>query len=89
MARKICKFLFIATGAVLALLTVFLAITLAGVLRLASASVGIIGGADGPTAVFLLNNVVNTPLFYIWCTVLVVFIGSGIVLRSTRMKERK
>ena len=45
-----------------------------------SAHVGIIGGAGAPTAVFLLQKLASTPVFYAVVLSFLMFIGTGLTL---------
>lgn len=45
-----------------------------------TASIGIIGGADGPTAIFLTLNVMRSPVVYITIANFLVFSITGLIL---------
>ena len=83
--KKLLLTLFVLSGAALAAWAVFFAVMLLR-FRLTpaeSASVGIIGGADGPTAVLVTSQ---TGGGWLWLPLLV-FIASGIALLLLRRKK--
>ena len=49
-------------------------------------SVGMIGGADGPTAILITQALLETPLFQVLCLVTVLFVASLIGWLITRKK---
>lgn len=83
--RTVLKTLCIVSGIVFAALAIILVITAVQVSKTVNAaSVGIIGGADGPTAVFLMQKVMNTPLFYTVISTFLLFSGTGLALLFSR-----
>jgi Na+-transporting methylmalonyl-CoA/oxaloacetate decarboxylase beta subunit len=85
MKRTVLKVICIASGVLFTTLAIFLAISAMQVFsRVNAASVGIIGGADGPTAIFLTGKMMRIP--YV-CTIIAAFLtfsGTGLVLLFTR-----
>ena len=52
-----------------------------------AASVGIIGGADGPTAIFLTQKLLRTPVFRGMFWSFLIFIGTGLAMLITKKKR--
>ena len=85
MNRTVLKTLCIVSGVVFAALAIILVISAVQVSKTVNAaSVGIIGGADGPTAIFLTQKVMSTPLFYTVISIFLLFSGTGLVLLFTK-----
>ena len=81
MNRSVLKILCIVSGALLAVLTVILVICAVQASKTVdTAGIGIIGGADGPTAIFLTQEAINTPLFYTVISTFLLFVGTGLAL---------
>ena len=81
MNRTVWKTLCIVSGVVFAALAIILVISAVQVSKTVNAaSVGTIGGADGPTAIFLIQKVMSTPLFYTVISTFLLFSGTGLVL---------
>lgn len=77
--KKAFKITFIVAISLAVLLVVLLAVSAITAAGMHSGSVGIIGGADGPTAVFVTKTVIlDNPLFWIAFVLLVVAVVSGI-----------
>lgn len=81
MNRSVLKILCIVSGIVFAALAIILVIFVVQTSKTVdAASIGIIGGADGPTAIFLTGKVITTPLCYILISALLLFSGTGLAL---------
>ena len=79
MKRSVLKALCIASGVLFGVLGISLIITYVQAAQ-STHSVGIIGGADGPTAIFLLQRFLRTPLIVGIITAFLVFCGTGLTL---------
>lgn len=88
MIRTVLKVLCIVSGILFSILSIFLIISAVQVFHTANtASVGIIGGADGPTAIFLAGRIMRTPVF---CTMVAAFLsfgGTGLALLFTKKSK--
>lgn len=81
MNRTVLKILCIVSGILFATLTMLLIITAVQAFKTVDAtSIGIIGGADGPTAIFLTQKVMTTPLCYAVISTFLLFSGTGLTL---------
>ena len=81
MNRTVLKILCIVSGIVFAILAIILVISAMQASKTVdAASIGIIGGADGPTAIFLIQKVMNTPLYYTVISAFLLFSGTGLAL---------
>ena len=81
MQRTVLKTICIVSGILFAALSLFLVISAVQAYQeVDRASVGIIGGADAPTGMFLLGKIVRTPFGYIAGVAFLVFIGTGVGL---------
>lgn len=89
MRRTVLTILCILSGFLFTVLAIFLVISTMQVLSgVNAASIGIIGGADGPTAIFLTGQIMRTPLF---STMIVAFLSfgiTGLVLLFTRKPKK-
>lgn len=85
--KKLFKTTFFVT---LALILLFVALVVASAVFAEnnhSGSIGIIGGADGPTAIFITQTLIfANPVFWLLCFVTVLFIASAIGWLITRNK---
>lgn len=89
MNQKVLKILCIASGIVFVTLVVLLIISAVQFSKtVPAASVGIIGGADGPTAIFLTQRFMFSPIFMTMGTAFLVFVGTGIAWLVGRRKNR-
>ena len=84
--RKLFKITFFVTLAVIILLVVPVIVSAVSALSNPSPSVGIIGGADGPTAILITRTLFITPTFRLLCVVSLLCIVSAIGWIVTRRK---
>lgn len=85
MNRSVLKILCIVSGALFATLAVILVISAVQVSKTVNtASIGIIGGADGPTAMFLLQEMMRSPVFCTMIAAFLLFSGTGLTLLFTK-----
>lgn len=88
MKRNILKILCLVFGVVFAVLAIALVISAVQMRTAANAaSVGIIGGADGPTAIFLTQKLLRTPVFRGMFWSFLAFIGMGLAMIITQKKH--
>ena len=89
MQNRLLRWAFWCSGAVLALGLAYLAAMFIAfrVTPAEQASVGIIGGADGPTAVFVTSRAAPGPLFCLLAAA-AVFAGTGLALLIRRCGKR-
>lgn len=81
MNRSVLKILCIVSGIVFAILAIILVISAVQAFKTVdAASIGIIGGADGPTAIFLTQKAITTPLCYTVISAFLLFTGTGLAL---------
>lgn len=81
MSRTVLKTICIVSGVLFVMLSLFLVISAVQAYQEANrASIGIIGGADAPTAMFLLGKIMRTPFGYTVSVAFLVFVGTGIAL---------
>ena len=81
MNRTVLKILCIVSGILFAVFTAVLVICAVQASKAVdAASIGIIGGADGPTAIFITQKAITTPLFYTVISTFLLFIGTGLTL---------
>lgn len=89
MKRIVLKTIFIVSGIVFVTLAVLLIISAVQFSKtVPAASVGIIGGADGPTAIFLTQRFMFSPIFMTMGTAFLTFIGTGIAWLVARRSNR-
>ena len=89
MNRTVLKTLCIVSGIVFAALAVLLIISAVQVYKtVPAASVGIIGGADGPTAIFLTQRLMASPVFLAMGAAFLAFVGTGIAWMITGKTKR-
>ena len=89
MNRTVLKILCIVSGIVFATLAIILVISAVQASKTVDAgSIGIIGGADGPTAIFLTQEAINTPLFYTVISTFLLFVGTGLTLLIGRKAKK-
>ncbi len=85
--KKLFKVMFFIT---LALVFIAVALMVASIIFTENSnadSIGIIGGADGPTAVFITQTLVfDNPIFWVLCFVAALLIASAIGWLITRKK---
>ena len=85
--KKVFKITVFITLALILLFVAAVCVSLFSVESSYSGSVGIIGGADGPTAILITETLLFwNPLFWLLCLVFVVFIASAIGWLITRNK---
>ena len=73
------------SGVLFAVLAGIMVISAIRVYNMANApSIGIIGGADGPTAIFLTGKMMRSPVFFTMVAAFLTFIGTGLALLFTR-----
>ena len=88
MNKKVLKIICIISGIVFVTLVVLLIISAVQFSKtVPAASVGIIGGADGPTAIFLTQRIMFSPIFMTMGTAFLVFVGTGIAWLVGRRKN--
>ena len=81
MNRTVLKILCIVSGILFALFTAVLVICAVQAFKAVdAASIGIIGGADGPTAIFITQKVITTPLCYTGISAFLLFVVTGLML---------
>ena len=89
MKQKVLKMICIASGIVLVTLAALLIVSAVQLSKtVPAASVGIIGGADGPTAIFLTQRIMFSPIFMTMGTAFLAFVGTGIAWLVGRRKNR-
>ena len=88
MSRSALKVICIVSGILFVVLGIFTVVSVALILGTATASVGIIGGADAPTLNFQLNKIMHTPAFQAFAVAFLACAGTGIDLLFTK-KEKK
>ena len=77
--KRLFKSVFFITLALIFLFTVIVAVSAAMFGSGNIGDVGIIGGADGPTAIFITETIIfESAIFWILCVILVLFIVSAI-----------
>lgn len=86
MKRTVLKVLCTVSGVLCLILAVFMAIAAMQVTQKA-ASVSIIGGADGPTAVFLMERMIRTPIISGMVVTFLTFSGTGLALLLTKKRK--
>ena len=85
MHRTVLKILCMVSGILFAALAVILVISAMQVSKTANAAgMSIIGGADAPTAAFLLQKGMGAPAFCITIADFLLFVGTGLALLFTR-----
>ena len=85
MRRSVLKITCLVSGILFAVLSgLFIASAVRAFERLQTASIGIIGGADGPTALFLLQKVAATPVVSAAIVTFLIFAGTGLFLIFSR-----
>ena len=83
--KKACKITFFISLIIVILFVAVFAASIVSANDSSSSSVGIIGGADGPTAVFITKTLVfNNPLVWLFCLNAVLLIASAIGWIVTR-----
>lgn len=83
--KKACKITFFVFLALVILLVAVFAALIVSAESTNTSSVGIIGGADGPTAIFVTRTLVlNNPLFWLLCIASVFVVVSAIGWIITR-----
>ena len=89
MNKRVLKIICIVSGIVFAALAVLLIISAVQVYKtVPAAGVGIIGGADGPTAIFLTQRLMATPVFLAMGAAFLAFVGTGIAWLITGKTKR-
>ena len=86
--KKVFKTMFFVSLAILLLFAVFVAVASVASINTHSGSVGIIGGADGPTAIFITGSLIfGTPIFWVLAVAVMVLIASAIGWIATKNKK--
>lgn len=89
MQRTVLKTICIVSGVILVALSLFLVISAVQAYQEANrASIGIIGGADAPTAMFLLGQIMRTPFGYAAGVALLAFVGTGASLIFDKKSQK-
>lgn len=89
MNQKVLKIICIASGIVFVTLAALLIISAVQFSKtVPAASVGIIGGADGPTVIFLTQRFLFSPVFVTMGTAFLAFVGTGIAWLIVRRSNR-
>ncbi len=83
MKQTILKKLFIVFGGVLALLVIWMVASV--IQRSTDMGIGVIGGADGPTAIFLIRS---HPAYFWLMLALTAFVGTGIALLVRKISKK-
>ncbi len=77
--KKAFKITFLVSLAVIVLLSVIIAVSVVSAAEEHTSSVSIIGGADGPTAIFITRTLVfQNPIFILLCVSFAVVIVSAV-----------
>lgn len=85
MNRSVLKILCVVSGILFAILGIIVVISAVQVSKTVdAASIGIIGGAGMPTAVFLLQKVMRSPVFCTKIAAFLLFSGTGLALLLTK-----
>ena len=85
MKRTVLKVCCIVSGTLFAVFSIILLIAAVRAFHTANAaSIGIIGGADGPTAIFLTGRMMRSPVFFTMVANFLAFIGTGLALLFSR-----
>ncbi len=85
--KKLFKTTFFITLALVFLFVAFLVASAVSFDDNHSESIGIIGGADGPTAIFITRTLIfDNPMFWLQCFVTVLLIASAVGWFITRKK---
>lgn len=85
MPKKLLKIACIVFGILFVLFSVLTAVSVVSEMERVNTSGGIIGGADAPTAEFLLHN---SPLYYAALVALALFIVAGILLIFSSKRKK-
>ena len=89
MNKRVLKIICIVSGIVFAALAVLVILAAVQFYKTVPvASVGIIGGADGPTAIFLTQRLMATPVFIAMRVAFLAFVGTGIAWLITGKTKR-
>lgn len=89
MNKKVLKIICIVSGIVFVTLAALLIVSAVQLSKtVPAASVGIIGGADGPTAIFLTQRFMFSPIFMTMGAAFLTFIGTGIAWLVARRSNR-
>ena len=89
MNKRALKIICIVSGIVFAALAVLVILAVVQFSRTVNAaSVGIIGGADGPTAIFLTQRLMASPVFLAMGAAFLAFVGTGIAWLITGKTKR-
>ena len=85
--KKVFKTMFIVSFVILFIFVAFVLVSAFSAEKPSKESVAIIGGADGPTAIFITGTLVfDSPLFCIMGIVLILFVVSAIGWLVTRKR---
>ncbi len=77
--KKAFKITFFVSLAIIVLLSVIIAVSVVSASKEHTSSVGIIGGADGPTAIFVTRTLVfQNPIFMLLCASFALVIVSAV-----------
>ena len=88
MKKSALKIICMVSGILFALLSVIWVVSIVQVTKTVNAaSIGIIGGAGGPTAIFLMQEVLRSPVVYITIVDFLVFAITGSMLIFRKNKE--
>ena len=85
--KKLFKMIFIVTFATVLLCTVLAVVLFASAANSKAGSVGIIGGADGPTAVLISSALLTSPVI-LFMACFVVFLLVFFVIRRLMVKRK-
>ena len=81
------KVMFFVSLALMVVFTAIMLVTLTSAENENNGSIGIIGGADGPTATFITRTLIfDSPMFWVIVLILVVFVASAIGWLVTKNK---
>lgn len=85
--KRLFKIIFFVSLAVILSVSVFVVFSAVASINSHSGSVGIIGGADGPTAIYITSSLIfSTPIFWLLCIAVVGLIASAIVWAVVKRK---
>ena len=85
--KKLFKTVFFISLSLILSFAFFMVVSAFADMNINSGSVGIIGGADGPTAIYItLSLIFENPVFWLLCAAVIVLIASAIGWIATRNK---
>jgi len=86
--KKIFKIMFFVSVALIVLFALYITVSASMAFSENDSAVGIIGGADGPTAIFVTKTLLfDNPLFYVFCVLLAFAIATAVGWVVCRKKQ--